>query len=160
MKTDTLNSNSANTSLENAVKDSIGNVIAAIKESKDKGPDFGKGRFSAEMERIYTGLIARFDIEPLKAEKIARQAASDAGEILANVSATFKVSKVSKDGKVSITDAAKAKGVTVTNALMVARALQWIDDAGANGVSYGFTKWKLSAPLQGYVDEMKVPTAS
>ena len=67
---------------------------------------------------------------------------------------------MSKDGKVSITDAAKAKGVTVTNALMIARARQWIDDAGANGVSYGFTKWKLSAPLQAYVDEMKVPTAS
>jgi len=141
MKTDTLISNSANTS----------------DATKGKGPDFGKGRFSTEMERIYTGLIARFELPEAKAEKIARQAASDAGEILANVSATFKVSKVSKDGKVSITDAAKAKGVTVTNALMVARALQWIDDAGANGVSFGFTKWKLSAPLQGYVDEMTVP---
>jgi hypothetical protein len=142
MKSDTLISNSANTSSSDT--------------AKSKGPDFGKGRFSGEMERIYLGLIARFELPADKAEKIARQAASDAGEILANVSASFKVSKVSKDGKVSITDAAKAKGVTVTNALMIARALQWIDDCPQNGVSFGFTKWKLSAPLQAYVDEMTV----
>lgn len=121
-------------------------------------PTFGNGRYSAEMERIYDASIKLFGIEPAKAEKIARQAGSDAGAIFRNTTAEIRVSKASKDGKVTIADASKAKGVTLTNPLAVVRAIQWIDDAGKNFVSYGFTSWKLDVTLQKWVDEMEVPT--
>lgn len=117
-------------------------------------PEFGNGRFSAQMELLYTEIQNLFGIAPDKAEKIARQAGSDAGAVLSRVNASFTVGKVSKDGKTTISDASKIKGVTVTNALMMARACQWCDEAMKNGVSYGFTKWKLSPPLQRYVDSL------
>lgn len=124
---------------------------APAKEAEHK-PEFGKGRFSAEAERIYGEIIAVFRLAPVVAEKIAKQAASDVGAILANAPASIKVSSINKDGKTTISDTSKLKGVSITNALSVVRALQWITDAGKNGVSYGHTDWKLSAPLQEYVD--------
>jgi hypothetical protein len=118
--------------------------------------NFGQGRYSAEMLRIYVELQEKFDIEPRKAEKIARQAGSDAGAAFRNATATISIGKSSKDGKVTIADASKAKGITLTNPLACVRALQWIGDAGNNFVSYGFTKWKLSPELAKWVEEMEV----
>lgn len=118
-------------------------------------PEFGQGRYSAEMERIYNACIKLFGVEPKRAERVARQAGSDAGAVFRNAAATISVSKSTKDGKVSIGDASKVKGVTITNALAVVRAIQWIDEAGKNFVNYGHTKWKLSLSVQEWVDEMK-----
>lgn len=124
---------------------------------KQTRPDFGAGRYSSEMGRIYDELIARFGIESAKAEKIARQAGSDAGAAFRNATASIRVGKSSKDGKVTIADASKAKGVTLTNPLALVRALQWIDEAGKNFISYGFTEWKLTPELTKWVDELEVP---
>lgn len=118
-------------------------------------PDFGQGRYSAEMERIYNATVKLFGIEPKRAERIARQAGSDAGAVFRNAAAEISVSKSTKDGKVTIGDASKVKGVTITNALAIVRAIQWIDEAGKNFVNYGHTKWKLSGSVQEWVDEMK-----
>lgn len=115
---------------------------------------FGNGRYSAQMESIYEGIQLKFGISAEKAEKIARQAGSDAGAVFASCSAAFRIGKANGDNKASIADAAKVKGVTLTNPLNIVRALQWIDDAGKNGVSYGFTKWVLSEPLAKYVAEL------
>ena len=124
---------------------------------KANKPDFGKGRYSAEMERIYNELQAKFGVEPKKAEKIARQAGTDAGAAFRNVSATIKVGKATgKDKTMTISDASTAKGVTVTNALACVRALQWINEAGKNFVSYGFTGWKFAPELVIWIDEMKI----
>lgn len=118
-------------------------------------PDFGQGRYSAEMERIYNACIKLFGIEPKRAERISRQAGSDAGAVFRNSAAEVKVSKSTKDGKVTIGDASTVKGVTITNALAVVRAIQWINEAGKNFVNYGHTKWKLSVQVQDWIDEMK-----
>lgn len=116
-------------------------------------PNFGEGRFSAEMERIYNACIKLFGLDESKAEKIARQAASDAGAALKAASASLSVSAArGKDKTVTISDASKVKGVTLTNALAVVRAIQWIDDAGKNFVSYGFTGWKLAPQVQEWID--------
>lgn len=117
---------------------------------------FGNGRYSAEMSRIYKGLIERFGIADAKAEKIARQAGSDAGAAFRNATASIKVSTSNKDGKVTIADASKAKGVTMTNPLALVRALQWIEDAGKNFISYGFTKWTLTPELSKWIEDMSV----
>lgn len=124
-----------------------------VKESSK--PDFGQGRYSGEMERIYNASQKLFGVEPRRAERIARQAGSDAGAVFRSSAAEITVSKSTKDGKVTIGDASKVKGVTVTNALAVVRAIQWIDEAGKNFVNYGHTKWKLSVSVQEWIEEMK-----
>lgn len=118
---------------------------------------FGNGRYSPEMARIYSELQKQFGIAPEKAEKIARQVGADFGELMRNQSASIKVSSANKDGKATIGESVtKLKGVTLTNPLMLVRALQWIAEAGKNGVSYGFTKWELIPPLKTYVAELVV----
>lgn len=120
-----------------------------------KSPDFGKGRFQHEMNRLYESSQILFGFTPEMAEKFARQAASDAGAILANASASIRISAPSVKAKTAtISDASKLKGVTLTNALNVCRAIQWIDDAGRNNVSFGFTKWKLASQLDDYVKSL------
>ena len=128
----------------------------AVEQKQTTKPDFGKGRYSAEMERIYDALIERFEVEPKKAEKIAKQAGSDAGAVFRNAIAEIRISKTSKDGKATIADASKVKGVTMTNPLAIVRAIQWLDDAGKNFVSYGKTKWQFSSELTKWVAELEV----
>lgn len=128
----------------------------ANQTNKTAKPDFGSGRYSPEMERIFNDCQKLFGIEPAKAEKIARQAGSDAGAVFRNAPAAIKVSKANGDGKATISDASKVKGVTLTNPLSIVRAIQWIGEAGKNGVAYGFTKWRLSEELETYVSELKV----
>lgn len=126
-------------------------AIPAI-ETEVKRPDFGQGRFAFEMNRLYDATQKLFGFTEAQAEKFARQAASDAGAALKNANATLKVGKANSDGKATISDASKMKGVTLTNALLVTHAISWIDDAGKHGVSYGKTKWTLAPELQKYVD--------
>jgi hypothetical protein len=118
-------------------------------------PDFGNGRFSQQMESIYTDCQKLFGIEPAKAEKIARMAGSDAGAVFRNANATIKVGSMNKDGKATIADASKVKGVTMTMPLSIVRAIQWVADAGKNGISYGHTKWQLSPLIAEWVEGLK-----
>ncbi len=119
-------------------------------------PSFGKGRYSAEMANLYIGFQERFGIEPLKAERIARQAGSDAGAALAATHASFKVAKpTGKDMMTTISDASKAKGIRMTNALSLVHALHWIGDAGKHGIRYQQT-FRLAEALQTWIDEMVV----
>jgi len=126
-------------------------VIPAT-NTETKRPDFGQGRFAFEMNRLYDASQKLFGFTEAQAEKFARQAASDAGAVLKNANATLKVGKANPDGKATISDASKAKGVTLTNALLIVHSISWIDDAGKHGVSYGKTKWLLIPELQKYVD--------
>lgn len=116
-------------------------------------PDFGGGRYSPEIERIYRTTIKLFGFEPKMAEYVARQAASDAGAAMAHAKACLLFGKTTKDGKMTIADASKMKGCTVTNPLAIARAIQWLADSGLNFISYGNTNWHLSQTLQEWVDE-------
>jgi hypothetical protein len=123
----------------------------------DKAPDFGSGRYSNAMAELYDSMVNQFGIDGPKAEKIARQAGSDAGAAQRNSVASFKIGKVTKDGKVSVKDMVEAvKGFTATNPLMIVRAIQWSSDAYKNGVHFSGTEWKLTAELQKYVDELEV----
>lgn len=123
------------------------NIGAAVK------PSFGNGRYSAEMERIFNDVQKLFGVSPEKAEKIARQAGTDAGAVFKLASASIKVGSVkSKDATATIKDASEVKGVTMTNSLFVVRAIQWAADAQKNGVSYGFTKWAFIPPVQEWID--------
>lgn len=129
----------------------------ATVNDKQVKPNFGQGRYSAEMERIYDASMVLFGIEEKKAERIARMAGSDAGAAFKNATATIKVSKVKgKDSTVTIKDASEMKGVRLTNPLAVVRAIEWIGDAGKNFVSYGHTKWRLTPELVKWIEDMEV----
>ena len=113
-------------------------------QNESTEPQLGKGRYSNEMERLFNQAQELLGFTPAQAEKFARQAGADAGSALKNSVATIRVSKANADGKATISDASKLKGVTLTNSLAIVRAIQWIADAEKNFVSYGNTSWKLS----------------
>ena len=130
-------------------------TLAPATPATEKRPNFGNGRFSPQMEELFDKSQDLLGFTPTQAERFARQAANDAGAVLKNAPAAFKVGTVNaKSNTASISDAAKVKSVTLTYALNIVRALQWIDDAGKNGISYGHTKWKLMPGLQKWVDEL------
>jgi len=112
-------------------------------------PDFGTGRYSALMGEVYDDAQIIFKLTPEKAEKLARQVASDVGAIMASASVSIKLGKVNKDGKLTIAEAAKLKGVTLTNTLYALKALHFAAEAGMNGFNWKYTQW---CPVQGLKD--------
>ena len=118
--------------------------------------DFGAGRYSTFMGQVFKGCKSLFNLSEKVSAKIARDAGSDIGSAM-KYAADAKVSlgKVSKAGTITVKDAASVKGVYVTNPIMMARSIQWIDEAGKNGVSYGNTEWKLIPTLQVYIDDLQ-----
>jgi len=116
-------------------------------------PDFGNGRYSLLMSEVYEGLMKLFNIPSKVSEKIARQAGSDFGAAMRTAIVEAKISRPTKDAKVTLREGSSLKGISLTNPLSLMRALQWIGEAGKNGVSYGFTNWKLTPPLAEYVVE-------
>lgn len=129
--------------------------VSTTTATKTAKPDFGSGRYSPEMERLWQDAQLLFRMSSAAAEKFARQAAKDAGEALALAKATIKVGKTNNDGKGTISDASKIKGVTYTNSLNLVRAIQWCGDAGKNGIVYGKTKWVLVDKLAEYVQYLE-----
>lgn len=122
-------------------------------ETEIRVPAF-TGRYAQQQEGLFKQSMKLFGFTAKQAEKFAKQAAQDAATAFNNAPANFKVGKVNEDGKATISDAAKQKGVTLTNSLNLVRAIQWIDEAGKNGVSYGNTKWQLKPELQAYADDV------
>jgi len=132
-------------------------VTATVKQPEVKRiDDFGAGRYSMFMGQVYQGCVSLFDLSEKVSAKIARDAGSDIGAALKHSSdAKIALGKVSKAGTVTVKDAVAVKGVYVTNPIMVARSIQWIDEAGKNGVSYGLTEWKLIPTLAAYVSDIQ-----
>jgi hypothetical protein len=120
-------------------------------------PDFGNGRYSEEMARIYTGCLDRFCLLPWQAEKIARQAGSDAGAALAATKVELKVGKMDKENMGRIEEASNLKKAFLTRPLQIVHALGWVGEAGKHGVSFGNTTWTLSSDLQEWVDSLYAP---
>lgn len=123
-------------------------------EAKAVKPDFGNGRYSSLMSECYRDLQSKFGLEASKAEKVARQIGSDYGAEMRFAEVTTKIGKSTKDGKVTLSEAGKVKGASLTYPLLAMRALQWIAEAGKNGVSWGETQWKPSKPLTEYFESL------
>lgn len=127
----------------------INNPAPVLNQDANLEPDFGNGRYSHLMEQVYTQSQTVFKLPKDKAEKLARDISSEIGKVMANVKVDVKLGKVSKDGKLTISEAAKLKGFTTTNQVMALKALHYAAEAGKNGFSWGKTQWK---PIQ-WVDE-------
>lgn len=118
-------------------------------------PDFGSGRYSGLMETVYDDSQVIFRITKEQAEKLARQVASEVGAIMRNAQVDVKTGKASKDGKITLSEAAKMKGVSMTFALTSLKALHFAAEAGKNGFLWAKTQWEVSASLREYFDNLK-----
>ena len=116
---------------------------------------FGNGRYSAVMEELYKDTQRLFGIAAPVAEKIARQFGSDFGAAMANQPVSIKYGKkLSDDGKLTLAESCRAKGITATNSIMIGRACAWANECRQFGISYSDTEWKLTSPLQAWVDSL------
>jgi hypothetical protein len=113
---------------------------------KQSKPDFGEGRYSPLMEECYNDAIVVFRLSSEKAEKLAKAIARDVGSIMASRPVEVKTTKPSKEGKITLSEAAKVKGITMTNTLYALRALHFAAEAGRNGFAWAKTQW---TPVQG-----------
>jgi hypothetical protein len=114
---------------------------------------FGNGRYSALMSECFTDAQRLLGIEESQADKLARQIGSDFGAMMRDAKVDAKVSKsVSKDGKVTLSEAAKVKGVTTTNALTALRVMQFQNEAAKYHISPGNTEWALVGEFKEYLD--------
>jgi hypothetical protein len=116
--------------------------------------------YQADIAKYSKELNTRFGITPEASLAIARQAAQDVHNYLKGVERTFALGKVTKDGKVSLSDGCKLKGATMTKPMALIKACDWIAQAEANYVSFGFTGWKVTRmgnenSLAAYVEEME-----
>ena len=117
--------------------------MPANQTSEVAAPNFGDGRYSRLAKTSFEQIQVVFpDVSVKDAEKIARQIASDFGAAIKHSVVDAKIGKsINGDGKVSISEACKAKGVTVTNALRVMHTLNFVADAGKFGLSWKFSKF-------------------
>jgi len=114
--------------------------------------DFGNGRYSPLMSESFKDAKVIFGMNDKSAEKLARQIGSDFGAAMQDTIAASKIGKaLSKDGKVTLSEASKAK-VTVTNALYLMRAMSFCNDAGKYGFSFSKTSWKPTEETQKVLD--------
>lgn len=136
-----------NTTIDSAA----GNTTETQKQVK---PDFGNGRYSALAEECWKGAKAIFGLDSHSSEKLARMIATDFGAAMANQTVKVgKMSKVSKDGKVTLKEAVVAKGVTSTLPLSALKALQFATEAGKNGFLPLKTKWAVTQQLEEFFVE-------
>lgn len=125
------------------------NAVANTPESQQVSTqvDFGNGRYSPLMQEVFDDAQVVYHLNPAIAEKLARKIASEIGAIMQDRPVEIKLSKVSKDGKMTIAEAAKVKGVTQTYPLLALRGLHYAAEAGKNGFSWRDTSWKVSKTL-------------
>lgn len=135
----TINVESAKSATENKLKEA---------------PNFGAGRYSELMSTLHKQSQRLFGLNEEQAEKFARDAATTHGLAMADAKVEAKAGKASKDGKVTLSEASKVKGVTSKPCLALMHAIQWCGEAGKHGLSYGGTKWQLDEVLGGYVESL------
>lgn len=116
---------------------------------------FGEGRYSPLMAESFKDAKAIFGLSDKAAEKLARQIGSDFGAAMRGTIASTKLGKaITKDGKVTLSEAAKQKGVTLTNALSALRALDYANGAVKMGFNRNQTKWSVNKELGEYLETL------
>lgn len=124
---------------------------STITDKQARKPEFGNGRYSAFIKESWTAAQTIFGLSSEEAEKLAKQMASDFGAHMAKAPITVKLGAVNKDGKMTLSEASKVKGVIMTDALMAMKALAFASDAEKNGFSYGETAWQPKPELAEYL---------
>jgi len=129
---------------------------SATNKQATKAIDFGGGRYSPLMSESFKDAKIIFGFNDASAEKLARQIGSDFGAAMNGTIAASKIGKaLSKDGKVTLSEAAKAK-VSVTNALTLMRVMAYANEAGKFGFSRNQTKWAFDEETTKVIDLFEV----
>lgn len=116
---------------------------------------FGAGRYSGLMLECFKDAKRLLKLAPEPAHKLALQIGSDFGALMKDAIVAAKVSKsINKDGKVTLSEAAKVKGVTTTNALTALRVMQFMNEAGKFHISSGDTVWAIVGEFKEYLDNL------
>lgn len=115
-------------------------------------PDFGKGKYSMLMETVWEDTQVLFHISSKAAELLAKSIATELGLLLSNARAEIKVGRTIKEGRVTLSEAAKLKGVPMTNNIAILRTLQYINESGMYHIVWAKTEWKLVSSLVEYLD--------
>lgn len=140
--------------MQNATIENVSNT-PQIKPVLPELGEFGNGRYSALMEECFKDSQTVFKLTPKQADKLARMIASDYGSAMANSPVDVKrIKAANKDGKITLAEASKVKGVTLTNALYALTALQYCGEAGKHGFSFALTGWKPVKALQDYFESL------
>lgn len=140
----------SNTIVEPNVKNSP--TVTPVEADEQLRPDFGNGRYSPLMSEAYDDAMTVFKLSSERAAKLARAIGADLGAFFANQPVEVKLGKMNKDGKLTIAEACKVKGITCTNAISALRALNYAADAGKHGFSHANTGWKVTAELKAVLE--------
>lgn len=137
----------------NATQSALVTVETPAVIDTTKEVSFGEGRYSPVMKELHHDLQSIFRLPSEQAEKIARQYGSDFGAALKSAPVKVSVGKtVNSDGKITLGESCKVKGITVTNSIMVARAVDYANGAMKYGIARNSTTWKPTAELQKIID--------
>lgn len=117
-------------------------------------PDFGNGRYSPLMEEVYADAQTVFKVDSAKAEKLARVVANDVGAAMASCPVDVRLGKLNKDGRLTIAEVAKMKGIVITKSIGVLRALRYTAEAGQYGFSFANTEWQPVSWLAEYLAKL------
>lgn len=130
-------------------------IAATVDQKQQTIGVFGNGRYSALMDECYKDAKRLLGLDEIPADKLARQIGSDFGAMMRDAKVDAKVSKsVSKDGKVTLSEAAKVKGVTTTNALTALRVMQFQNEAAKYHISPGNTTWAIVGEFMEYLNNL------
>jgi hypothetical protein len=132
----------------------MSNTIVQPTEQKAVKPNFGSGRYSPLMEECYNDAMAVFKLNSAKAESLARDIASDLGNIFASATVKVKVGSVNKDGKLTLSEASKVKGMTCTLPISALKALDFANQAGKNGFVRNNTQWQVGETLASFFETL------
>jgi len=94
---------------------------------------FGDGRYSSLMKESFKDSMRVLHVTQDEAVKIAKAIGRDWGAAMASSPVKVKIGKVNKDAKVTLSEAAKMKGVPLTNAIFILRAIQFANEASSFG---------------------------
>lgn len=130
------------------------NTTVVSEQQSTVKPNFGNGRYSGLMEEVWHDAQTVFGLSSEQAAKLAQGIARDVGAAMAGASYSVKLSKIDKDGRLTISEAAKLKNVTITNNIMALKALQYAGEAGRNGFSFANTRWQVVKGLAEYFNTL------
>lgn len=95
-----------------------------------------------------------FALPPVLCYVIAELAIDDFTKAVNSGQAKIGVGKENKEKCGTIRELTSAKGVPMTPALKLLRAIQFANDASANGINRGTTEWELSPELSLWVKDV------
>lgn len=125
-------------------------------QQKQATGSFGNGRYSQLMSEIFEDSQVLLKLNEEQADKLARAVGRDFGAYMSTVKVEAKVSRsINKDGKVTLSEAAKMKGVTATIALEAMRVIQFMNEAGKFHILSRKTEWKLSSQFEEMIASLK-----